>query len=325
MRASAREGAAAELPTAKGGSAAVRKGRSAASKPIAVSELVPVNGEAEVYAALDALGISTSKAERIPILRRAVREFLGHYADARSGPYALYPRTVSHAVTRINVGWHRAGGSTRSSSGYQEPDRITKPVGYLATLLTEQACELPNCELGIFLDTDEECATCNYRRNARINDIKAAEALEQQRREQEWCQQQHDLARRAAVDRDHGHALDENARRDQSAAAKAAEAAETTRAREVMAAEFAALDAAAAGRPIVPAQLHRAHDQEPADEDEPDFGGFPNENQAPEDTDEAWQIASGPSMEYRVWKEQQAAAREQRDAAKLAALTIRTA
>ncbi|MFJ3728650.1 hypothetical protein ACIPYQ_39625 [Streptomyces sp. NPDC090045] len=297
-RAGARDGAAPESPTAAGGSAAdssesaataegkeagaaaAKPKKRAAKGPLQVSELKPVAGEDEVYAMLDDLGVLTSPAARISTLRRAVREFLGHYADARSGPYAMYPRRPEHAALRLSIGWHQAGGPLRSSAGYKDGDRIARPAGYLAALLTTHECDHPNCEAGVFLNTGEECNTCQYRAAKRIAQAKAAQLLaEQQVRAAAAAERR---ARQLADEREqaHGEALEENARREEAAArhaarkaAAAAEAEETARLRAELTEQFAALDAAAA-RPVVPAPLHAAHDQDPAD---PEADAFPAE------------------------------------------------
>ncbi|MGW2586098.1 hypothetical protein ACWCYZ_33090 [Streptomyces virginiae] len=223
---------------------------------------------------LDDLGVLGSPAARISTLRRAVREFLGHYADARSGPFAMYPRRPEHAALRLSIGWHQAGGPLRSSAGYKDGDRIARPVGYLSTLLTTHECEHPNCEAGVFLATREECNTCQYRTAERIGQAKGAQFLaEQQVRAAAAAELR---ARQLADEREqaHGEALEENARRDEAAARQAAAAAEaekTARLRAELAEQFAALDAAAA-RPVVPAPLRPAHDQDPAEAD-----AFPDE------------------------------------------------
>ncbi|MFF4582143.1 hypothetical protein [Streptomyces sp. NPDC001389] len=284
-----RDGAASERPTAAGGSAAdtskpaatkqdkepgaraAKSKKRAAKRPLRVSELKPVAGEDEVYAMLDDLGVFGSPAARISTLRRAVREFLGHYADARSGPFKIYPRRPEHAALRLSIGWHQAGGPLRSSAGYTDGDRIARPVGYLATLLTTHECDHPNCEAGVFLDTREKCNTCQYRAAERISKAKGAQLLaEQQVRATAAARLR---ARQLADERDraYGQALEENARREEAAArrsvreaAAAAEAEETARLRAELAEQFAALDAAAA-RPVVPGPLRPAHDQDPAE------------------------------------------------------------
>ncbi|MFD9535788.1 hypothetical protein [Streptomyces sp. NPDC060010] len=314
-RAGVREGAGVERLPALGGSAAEPKRVSSAwkgrgLKRVVVSELTPVVGEADVYAALDALACSASRAERIPTLRRAVRELLGHYADARSGPYALHPRTVSHAVARINAGWHRAGGPVRSSAGYAGADRITRPVGYLAELLTAQACELPNCELGVLIDTRQECTTCHYRRNERIINAQATKMLVK-------TQQQTKEAHRAEIQRHHGNALAgasgmERAATDATTTARPREAGSVT-------VELTAQDAGLMGWPAVPAQLHHVHDHAPDDDEERD--GPTAEDHEPEEG-ASWEAAAAPSKAYLEWKRQAAAARDRKSAARLAALTI---
>ncbi|MDV9187656.1 hypothetical protein R6L23_05375 [Streptomyces sp. SR27] len=290
-RAGERDGAASESPTAAGGSAAdssksaatkqeeeagaraAKSKKRAAKGPLQVSELKPVAGEDEVYAMLDDLGVLGFPAARISTLRRAVREFLGHYADARSGPFKIYPRRPEHAALRLSIGWHQAGGPLRSSAGYTDGDRIARPVGYLATLLTTHECDHPNCEAGVFLDTREKCNTCQYRAAERISKAKGAQLLaEQQVRVTAAAKLR---ARQLADEREqaYGEALEENARRDEAAArrsareaAAAAEAEETARLRAELARQFAALDADAA-RPVVPGPLRPAHDQDPAEAD----------------------------------------------------------
>ncbi|WP_030200683.1 hypothetical protein [Streptomyces sp. NRRL S-87] len=278
-RAGAREGAASGSPTAAGGSAAdssqsaasepgggagaaAAKPKRAAKSPLQVSELRPVAGEDEVYAMLDALGVLSSPAARISTLRRAVREFLGHYADARTGPFAMYPRRPEHAALRLSLGWHQAGGPLRSSAGYTGGDRIARPVGYLATLFTTHECEHPNCEAGVFLDTRQECNTCQYRAAERFQQAEAAKFAEQQARAQAEAEI---VARQQADEREqaHGEALEENARRIVREAAAAAEAEETARLRAEFAEQLAALNVAEP-RPVVPSPLYPAHDADPA-------------------------------------------------------------
>ncbi|MFD9619687.1 hypothetical protein ACFWB2_20725 [Streptomyces virginiae] len=224
------DGAAPGSPTAVGGvtadsskpaatgqgedASAAKPKRRAVKSPLQISELRPVAGEDEVYAMLDALGVLSSPATRISTLRRAVREFLGHYADARSGPFAMYPRRPEHAALRMSLGWHKAGGPLRSSAGYRGGDRIARPVGYLAELLTKHECDHPNCEVGRFLDTGEECNTCQYRAAERICQAKGARLLaEQQIRSSAVA----DLRVRKLPDereRAHGDVLEKNPRRD---------------------------------------------------------------------------------------------------------------
>ncbi|MEU6299245.1 hypothetical protein [Streptomyces erythrochromogenes] len=232
-------------------------------------------GEDEMYAMLDDLGVLRAAAARISTLRRAVREFLGHYADARSGPFAIYPRRPEHAALRLSIGWHQAGGPLRSSAGYTGGDRIARPAGYLAALLTTHECDHPNCEAGVFLDTREECNTCQYRAAERIAQAKAVQLLaEQQVRAAAVAELR---ARQLADEREHAHgeALEEDASLEEAAARRRARAAaaaeETARLRAELAEQFAALDAAAA-RPVVPAPLRPDHDEDPVEAD-----AFPDE------------------------------------------------
>ncbi|MEU8776521.1 hypothetical protein [Streptomyces sp. NPDC048606] len=273
-----RDGSTTESPTAAGGCAAdssmsagtsktlagtTKPRKRAAKGPRQVSELRPVAGEDEVYAMLDDLGVLGSPAARISTLRRAVREFLGHYADARSGPFAMYPRLPEHAALRLSIGWHQAGGARRSSPGYDGGDRIARPTGYLAALLSTHDCDHPNCEAGVFLNTQEECGTCQYRAVERVRQAQATKLFaEQQRRAEVEAEL---AARRSADEREQAHrdALREKAWRE----ARAAEAAETARLHAELVAEFAALDAPAP-RPVVPAPLHPSHDEDPADSEQ---------------------------------------------------------
>ncbi|GHA83290.1 helix-turn-helix domain-containing protein [Streptomyces chryseus] len=319
-----------DQPGPQAPAAAPRKRAPRRAQPI--SELRPVEGEAEVYALLDSLGVLTSPAARIQTLRKAVREFLGHRgAEVREHAFFTYPRGVEHAALRINGGWYRGEGPARSHHDYrgcsrctasgcpasrEDCSRILKPVGFLRELLIEQACDLPQCERGVHLDTRQKCALCGYLARERALTAEAEAALlAAEERKQEALTAQREAA--------HGPALEENARRDEAAAkaaahaaAKAADEAETARLREELAAEFAELDAAAAaGRAAVPAPLHPAHDDMPADEDEPDWTGGAEEA-APEDADAAWAAADGPSAEYRAWR---TGARAQRTAERIAA------
>ncbi|MGW6971528.1 hypothetical protein [Streptomyces sp. NPDC054952] len=301
--ASARTSAAAKTPTVAGGFAAVRKRRSTA-----VTGLVPVPGEDDVYAALDALGILTSPAHRIPTLRRSVREFLGHPgAEVRDRASFLYPRTAEHAVTRINAGWYRAQGPARSHSSYvgcrqctpsgcvasrEDCDRIVRPVGYLQALLDAQDCENPHCERGILLDDGKECRLCEYRAAELIvaarGRVLAAE-LEVDRTS--WPgETAKRLAAEPVADRDAG--LPPDARDNHDVAAQSAYASGTL--------------TAVSARPEP--QAHRAlRSQESADGPElndrgPDAGKPPAEQ-------EREQLVSLPSAEYRRWREQQGRAK----------------
>ncbi|UUY52787.1 hypothetical protein NRK68_36645 (plasmid) [Streptomyces yangpuensis] len=339
-RADEDDGAAPESPNAAGGSAAdssesaaTKKGeesgapaakpkKPARKGPLQVSELKPVTGEDEVYAMLDDLGVLRAPAARISTLRRAVREFLGHYADARSGPFAMYPRRPEHAALRLSIGWHQAGGPLRSSAGYTGGDRIARPVGYLAALLTTHECDHPACEAGVLLDTREECNTCQYRAAERIAQAKAVQLLaEHQVRAAAAAELR---ARQLADEREHAHgeALEEDARREEAAArlraraaAAAAAAEETARLRAELAEQFAELDAAAA-RPVVPAPLRPAHDEDPVeaeafpDEEAPEEDPFaPNhfedapvsEGAVPEQSAGPWSLSS-PNALYEAAK-----------------------
>ncbi|WP_420082985.1 hypothetical protein ACN6AT_39355 (plasmid) [Streptomyces sp. JL4002] len=186
-RAGARARADEETPAAAGGSAAnqnkVGKGNQQRGRkaPQRVTELRPVAGEEEVYALLDGLGVLDAPASRISILRRAVREFLGHNPNAMPTPFDMYPRTPEHAATRLLGKWHRTRGPLRAMKDYQGGDKILRPAGYLAEILFEQACELPNCETGVLLDTGESCQQCQYRAHQRMQDAEVARLNADQR------------------------------------------------------------------------------------------------------------------------------------------------
>ncbi|MCC9309941.1 hypothetical protein LN042_23185 [Kitasatospora sp. RB6PN24] len=137
-------------------------------KTIRTSTSRPVPGEEEVFAVIDALQVSKHPALRVPPLRRAVRDLLG------AG------RTPEHALARINEGWWRAGVPEKIASG-----EVRGPVGYLATILSRQDCERPDCERGTVLGTGEECRACGQREVER----KAEHA--RQRLEAETCALDH--------------------------------------------------------------------------------------------------------------------------------------
>lgn len=261
-----------------------------------------------MYAALDALGILTSPAHRIPTLRRSVREFLGHPgAEVRDRASFLYPRTAEHAVTRINAGWYRDQGPARSHSSYvgcrqctpsgcvasrEDCGRIVRPLGYLQALLDAQDCENPHCERGILLDDGKECRLCGYRAAERIAAVRGrvlAAELEVDRTS--WPGE---TAKRHAVEsvikRD--AELPPDARDNDGVAAQSAHAR----------GDFTAVSA----RPEP--QAHRTlRSQESADAPElndhgPDAGKPPAER-------ERKQLVSLPSVEYRTWREQQGSAK----------------
>ena len=82
-------------------------------------------------------------------------------------------------MARINRGWYRAGGPERSAKGYDGPDAIRRPVGYITQVLTAQECIRPECELGVLLTTGEECQECGERAAERVAAAVAAR-LEQE-------------------------------------------------------------------------------------------------------------------------------------------------
>ncbi|MEV7417730.1 hypothetical protein [Streptomyces sp. NPDC089919] len=200
-----------------------------------MSELVPVAGEDDVYAMLDALGVLSAPASRIKTLRRAVREFLGHDPDPRPSAFTMYPRRPEHAVLRIHGGWERAGGAWRSEDDYDGPDRIVRPVGYLAQLLIKQSdCKLPQCEMGVHLDTGAECRACGYLEAERIglaiSKRMAAEAGAEQQRLAVEAQER--VAKEIVAVYD--QAVAENEQRDRVRAAASARAEEKARAAEAL-------------------------------------------------------------------------------------------
>ncbi|MGP3691403.1 hypothetical protein ACTVZO_43375 [Streptomyces sp. IBSNAI002] len=166
-----------------------------------------------------------------------MREFLGHNPDAQPSPFQMYPRTPAHAATRILGKWHRVGGPVRAAKGYRGADAIQRPAGYLAELLFEQACELPACEMGVLLDTGAECQQCRYRETERIQTAHAHWVLAEQRAERERLSAEAAVRRQAEIDAVYDEAAEENVRRDAVRAARAAEALETARLREELAAQ----------------------------------------------------------------------------------------
>ncbi|MFE5864692.1 hypothetical protein ACFQ77_29690 [Streptomyces virginiae] len=216
-----------------------------------MSELVPVAGEDEVYRLLDSLRILDAPASRIKILRRAVRAYLGHNPDTRTTAFDMYPRTPAHAATRINWKWHITNGPDRAHPEYDGPDRILRPAGYLATLLIEQECDLPQCEMGVHLDSGEECRLCRYREVERIG---LAESKRLDAEHRALLQQQRDGAavdRRSAIVALYDEAVAANAAYDRIRAARvaaAAEADETARLREQLAQDHPELAAARSAR-----------------------------------------------------------------------------
>ncbi|MGP3691110.1 hypothetical protein ACTVZO_41665 [Streptomyces sp. IBSNAI002] len=246
-RAGARSSAGTQTSTGPGGSAAIQQGvgskKSRRRAPQQLGELVPVAGEDEVYAMLDCLGVLGSPASRIKTVRRAVRELLGHCADARPTAFSMYPRTPAQAQARIDLKWHRSGAALRAAEGYTGSDQIRRPVGYLARILTEQDCSLPNCELGV-LDTGAECAQCGYRAAERIGTAQAArydaDLVAAGERERAAAAERH----QAEIDAVYDDAVAQNEQRDRIRAARAAEVEETARLREQLAAEHPELAAA---------------------------------------------------------------------------------
>ncbi|WP_327286665.1 hypothetical protein [Streptomyces sp. NBC_01205] len=245
-------GAGEQTPTVAGGSAANEEervsnergiGRRRPTRPRPVSELVPVAGEGEVYEILDGLGVLGSPAARIPIVRRAVREYLGHNPDSRPTAYSMYPRTPEHAAARIHRKWHRANGPVRSAADYLEPDRIRRPAGYLAQILVEQECETPSCELGVLLDTQQVCGRCESLESARIADAEALRWEADRQAELERRRSETAARRQQAIDAVYDEAAEENERLDRVRAAAATAAARTRLAQERLLAEHTELAA----------------------------------------------------------------------------------
>ncbi|MFE0462286.1 hypothetical protein ACFW1A_23840 [Kitasatospora sp. NPDC058965] len=149
---SARRTGAGTQPKPNSGCAATKNPKPR-TKTIRTTTSRPVPGEDQVFAMVDALGVSNHPAIKVPPLRRAVRELLS------AG------RTPEHALNRINAGWWRAG----------VPEKIARreirgPVGYLASILAAQDCERPDCERGVILGSGEECRICGLLRAERQAD-----------------------------------------------------------------------------------------------------------------------------------------------------------
>ncbi|MGW2672517.1 hypothetical protein ACWC5F_31280 [Streptomyces sp. NPDC001272] len=254
----ARAGAGAspggQTPSGDGGSAANREVSISKGKgrrvPTPVSDLVPVAGEDAVYALLDGLGVLASSAARIKTLRRAVREYLGHNPDARPTPFAMYPRTPEHATTRINRKWHRAGGPARAAADYLGPDKILRPVGYLAQLLLEQECEAPNCELGVLVDSGDVCGRCAYLEAARIADAESARLLADEQVDHDRRRVEAAARRQAELDAVYDEAVAANEQVDRIRVARATAAEETASAREEILRDHPELAAYAQSGPV---------------------------------------------------------------------------
>jgi hypothetical protein len=181
VRARASSGAPPIADSTTGGSAADLKNspsipKRSMPKPTKVTPARLVAGEEDVWLALaPALaGTGTRAGARPPTLRKAVRMLLGHDTDARSSAFRLYPRRSEHALARINRGWYRARCPERAARGYEGPDAIRRPVGYLVEILTSQECIRPECELGVLLTTGKECTQCEGRAAERAGAALAA-------------------------------------------------------------------------------------------------------------------------------------------------------
>ncbi|MZE76744.1 hypothetical protein [Streptomyces xinghaiensis] len=121
-----------------------------------------------------------------PTLVRAICDALTGVPADQPGTYRIPPRTPEQLIARINRRWYRADGPERAAPNYAGPDRIRRPVGYIATLLTTQECPNPSCEDGIIIGTGATCRACTQRRTeeqqARRATEKAAETLGRQQR-----------------------------------------------------------------------------------------------------------------------------------------------
>ncbi|MFH9742661.1 hypothetical protein ACH4MA_33860 [Streptomyces roseolus] len=155
--------------------------------------------------------------------------------------FTTHPRTVEHAVARLNRGWYAAGTDIRSMKDYNGPDPIRRPVGYLTTVLLAQDCIRPDCERGSILASGEDCTLCGAR-GAEAAAEKAKAQWEAEAEEKRAARQAEALAKEAAEQAEREAAAAERAAAERAAA----DAEETARLRARMAAEFAALDEAAA-------------------------------------------------------------------------------
>ncbi|MCX4721985.1 hypothetical protein OG818_40555 [Streptomyces virginiae] len=247
-----------EIETAPGGSAAnpedIGKGRRQRGRKAAVpvSELMPVAGEEDVYTLLDSLSVLDAPAARIPILRRAVRAYLGHNPDPRQTAFDLYPRTPSHATTRISWKWYRTDGPNRAHPEYDGPDKILRPAGYLATLLIEQECDLPQCEMGVHLDSGEECRLCRYRQVTRIGLAESKRLASEAQAELQQQLARAAVQREAAIEAAYDEAAAANKEFDRIRTARTAATEDTARLREQLTAEHPELAADATRAAGVP-------------------------------------------------------------------------
>lgn len=121
-------------------------------------------GFEEVAAALPCAVRPAPGRRLAPALVRAICEALAGVPGAVPGSYRLPPRTAEQLIARINRRWHRAGGDERSRPDYRGDDRIRRPVGYVAELLTAQECPDPSCEDGQLLASGAACGACRERR-----------------------------------------------------------------------------------------------------------------------------------------------------------------
>ncbi|MGR3938446.1 hypothetical protein [Streptomyces sp. BRA346] len=99
-----------------------------------------------------------------PTLVRAICIALTGAPGSEAGACPIPSRTPEQLIARINRRWYQARGPERAAADYAGPDRIRRPVGYVADLLTAHECPDLSCEDGLIIGTDEPCAACRARR-----------------------------------------------------------------------------------------------------------------------------------------------------------------
>uniref|UniRef100_UPI002F90DDE1 hypothetical protein n=1 Tax=Streptomyces sp. NBC_00998 TaxID=2903712 RepID=UPI002F90DDE1 len=248
-------------------------------------------------------------------LLRAITDLLT--GNERAG---IPRRTASQLIARINRRWYGEGADFRAGADYRGCDRCTtsgcnaarrspdnlegcdriiNPNSWLAAALLMQDCLDPGCEDGQIIGGGD-CRACQQRASERRDIALAALAAEERMRAETEARE----AVRAAVT-----TWDDTA------------AAEEHRIRMILgrAGRHGALlehevQQHMTGwrernpQPTGPTALHHAALQDvTAAEDEPDYPE-PAEDQA-EEYEEWEQLATGPTAEYRAWREQQAQAK----------------
>ncbi|MFF1498081.1 hypothetical protein [Streptomyces sp. NPDC058304] len=248
-------------------------------------------------------------------LHRAINDLLT--GNERAG---IPRRTATQLIARINRRWYGEGADVRAGADYRGCDRCTtsgcnaarrspdnlegcdriiNPNSWLTSALLMQDCLDPGCEDGQIIGGGD-CRACRQRASERRDIALAALAAEERMRAETEVRE---AVRASATTWDDTAAAEEHRIRMILGRAGRHGALLEHEVEQHMTGWRERNP-----QPTGPTALHRAAPQDvTAAEDEPDYDE-PAEDQA-EEYGEWEQLATGPTAEYRAWREQQAQAK----------------